>query len=210
MAKEAPAPDWKGRTVVCLASGPSLTQADVDLVRRAGHPTVVTNTTFRMAPWADVLFGFDARWWSTKDPATGLTHAQESARVFAGRRFTKSELGPTYGVETLHGSSWFRGFGNSGCCAIALAVHAGAARVILLGFDSTFGPKGERHWHGNHPGGLGNCASIARWPAHFKRTAHMAKLAGVVVLNCSRRTALDCFDRVPLEQALELELESAE
>jgi len=210
MTKEAAAPDWKGRTVVCLASGPSLTQADVDLVRRAGLPTVVTNTTFRMAPWADMLFGFDARWWATKDPATGLTHAQESARDFAGRRITRSQLGTTYGIETLHGSSWFRGFGNSGTCAIAMAVHGGAARVLLLGFDCTFGPKGERHWHGNHPGGLGNCASISRWPAHFKRTKRMADAAGVRVLNCSRRTALDCFERVPLEQALELELESAE
>jgi hypothetical protein len=196
MAKEAPAPDWKGRTVVCLASGPSLTQADVDLVRLSGHPTVVTNTTFRMAPWADMLFGFDARWWATKDPATGLTHAQESARDFAGRRITKSQLGTTYGI--------------SGTCAIAMAVHGGAARIILLGFDSTFGPKGERHWHGNHPGGLGNCASIARWPGHFKRTKRMADAAGVRILNCSRRTALDCFERVPLEQALALDLETAE
>lgn len=189
-------------TVFCLASGPSLTVEDVELVRAAGHPTVVTNTTFRLAPWADILFGFDARWWATKDPRTGLTHAQESERDFVGRRFCRSELGKNYGIETLHASSWFRGSGNSGACAISLAVSAGAQRVVLLGFDCTFGADGKRHWHGDHPGGLGNCLSIARWPLQFTRVKRQADAARVAVINCSRRTALDMFPRLRLEDVL--------
>lgn len=202
MKGEAPAPQWRGRTVFCLASGPSLTPDDVELVRRTGHPTVVTNTTFRLAPWADALFAFDAKWWATKDPRTGLTHAQETARDFAGRRFCRSALGTNYGVETLHASSWFRGSGNSGTCAVALALAAGAARIVLLGYDCTFAPDGRRHWHGDHPPGLGNCLSIARWPQQFKRVARDAKVAGVRVINASRRTALEAFERIPLEQVL--------
>ena len=202
MKGDPPAPNWRGRTVFCLASGPSLTAADVELVRLTGHPTVVTNTTFRLAPWADALFAFDAKWWATKDPRTGLTHAQETERDFKGRRFCRSALGVNYGVETLHASSWFRGSGNSGTCAVALALAAGAARIVLLGYDCTFAPDGRRHWHGDHPPGLGNCLSIARWPLQFKRVARDAKAAGVRVTNCSRRTALDLFERIPLEQVL--------
>ena len=186
----------------CLASGPSLTAADVELVRQAGVPTVVTNTTFRLAPWADALFGFDARWWATKDPATGLTHAQEVDRDFQGRRFCRSALGFNYGAEPLHASSWFRGSGNSGTCAISLAVSAGARRIILLGFDCTFAPDGRKHWHGNHPPGLQNCLSIARWPLQFTRVKRQADAARVPVINCSRRTSLDMFPRVPLEEVL--------
>lgn len=202
MKGEAPAPQWRGRTVFCLASGPSLTAADVELVRLTGHPTVVTNTTFRLAPWADALFAFDAKWWATKDPRTGLTHAQETARDFAGRRFCRSALGVNYGVESLHVSSWFRGSGNSGTCAVALALAAGAARIVLLGYDCSFAPDGRRHWHGDHPPGLGNCLSIARWPLQFRRVARDAKAASVRVTNASRHTALEQFERIPLEQVL--------
>ena len=147
-----------------------------------GHPTVVTNTTFRLAPWADVLFAFDAKWWATKDPRTGLTHAQETERDFKGRRFCRSALGINYGVEALHAGSWFR--------------------VVLLGYDCGFAPDGRKHWHGDHPPGLGNCLSIARWPLQFKRVARDAKAAGVRITNCSRWTALDLFERIPLEQVL--------
>ena len=171
-------------------------------MRRAGCPTVVTNTTFRLAPWADVLFGFDARWWSTKDPRTGLTYAQESQRDFRGRRMSRSALAINFDVEALHASSWFRGSGNSGSCAISLAVSAGARRVVLLGFDCTFAESGQRHWHGDHPAGLGNCLSIARWPLQFSRIKRQADAARAEVINCSRRTALDMFTRRSLESVL--------
>lgn len=200
---DPPAPNWRGQTVFCLASGPSLTADDVEMVRGTGCPTVVTNTTFRLAPWADVLFGFDAKWWATKDPKTGLTHAQESERDFRGRRFSKSALAANYGIESLHASSWFRGSGNSGVCAISLAVSAGASRIVLLGYDCTFATDGRRHWHGDHPSGLGNCLSIARWPLQFKRVKRQADAARVSVVNCSRRTALDCFERAQIETIIE-------
>ena len=34
---------WRGQTVVCLASGPSLTADDVEAVRLSGHPAIVVN-----------------------------------------------------------------------------------------------------------------------------------------------------------------------
>jgi len=188
-------PAWGGLTVACLASGPSLTAEDCDAVRRAGLPTVVTNTTFRLAPWADVLFGFDSAWWRA--------HREEVSRVFAGRLITVSQIAARYGVESLYGSPWFRQHGNSGTCAIALAVGAGARRVVLLGYDCGPGPGREMHWHGDHPKGLTNCASMGVWPAQFERVAKYARKAGCEVVNASRRTALKCFETVPLEQALQ-------
>lgn len=193
----APPPDWAGRTVVCLASGPSLIADDVAAVQLAGHPVVVTNTTFRIAPWADVLFGFDARWWRE--------HIAEVRLTFKGRLMSGSLMAPKAGpVETLHAAPWFRRYGNSGACAVSIAVGAGAKRIVLLGYDCCRGRDSQRawHWHGDHPNGISNCKSMAKWPYQFGKLADWAKGQGVQVINASRRTALVCFERSDLPSAL--------
>lgn len=187
-------PDWSGRTVVCIASGPSLTAEDCAAVRAAGHPAIVTNTTFRMAPWADVLFGFDSAWWRR--------HNVEVQRVFSGRRLTVSQIGARFGAESLYGAPWFQQAGNSGASAIVLALAGGAGKVVLLGFDCGRGPQNEWHWHGDHPTGMSNCATMARWPQQFALVAKRAKKQGAEVVNASRRTSLDCFPRADLQEAL--------
>jgi hypothetical protein len=95
----------------------------------------------------------------------------------------------------------FDSYGNSGAMAINLAVLAGAKRIIALGLDCQY-MNGKRHHFGNHPTGLGNALSVKKWPASFKRLAANAKGKGVEVLNASRSTALDCFERVNLEDVL--------
>ena len=58
---------WAGKTAFVLASGPSLTLSDVAQVRRYAQandcPVLVTNSTYRLALWADVLFFHDSQWW---------------------------------------------------------------------------------------------------------------------------------------------------
>lgn len=188
-------PDWQGRTVVCIASGPSLTAQDCEAAQAAGHPAIVTNSSFRAAPWADILFGHDSRWWKAH-------LAEVKASGFAGRLLTASPVGGNLGLETTHHSAWLRSYPNSGAAAIGIAIAAGALRVVLLGFDCGFGPGGKRHWHADHPAGMSNCISIAAWPRHFKLVAQDAEKAGVEVLNASRATALRCFARVDLAEAL--------
>jgi len=197
----APRPDWLGRTVACIASGPSLTQEDCEAVRSAGLPTIVTNTSFRIAPWADILFGFDARWWRE--------HLPEVRQVFRGRLITGTDVGPRLGIETTHAAPWFTRFGNSGACAISLAISARAARILLLGFDCRRGPLGEAHWHGDHPKGMSNCHSMQNWHYQFEQVAKRAAEKQVKVINCSRRTALKCFARGELQQALQAEAQTA-
>lgn len=186
-------PDWRGRTVVCIASGPSVTPEDCALVQASGLPVIVTNTTFRLCPWADVVFGMDSRWW--------LEHVEEVKRVCAGRLMSVSPLVAKLGVETTHGCGWFQGFGNSGTCAIALAVAGRAARLVLLGYDCQK-TGGRVHWHGDHPKGMSNAKSLAIWPKRFEAVAAHAKRNGVPVVNASRATALTCFPRGGLEGEL--------
>jgi hypothetical protein len=187
-------PDWKGRPVVCIASGPSLTQEDCDAVHAAGMPTIVTNTTFRRAPWADMLFGFDSKWWRE--------HLPEVRQVFRGRLVSASQIASNLGVESTFCVPWFRQYANSGACAISMALAGGASRIVLLGFDCQNGPNGEKHWHGDHPVGMSNCLSMPKWSQVFRRVAEDARSHGVPVFNATRSTALRWFERQSLERAL--------
>jgi hypothetical protein len=146
---------------------------------------IVVNTTFRLAPWADVLFAMDKAWWDQ--------YGAEARRDFAGSR-TSTFNAP--GVE------WVRKlphFSNSGAAAIALAAKLGARRVLMLGYDCQK-TGGKVHWHGDHPKGLGNAGAMPKWPGQFAKLK--AAMAGVEIINCSRATALTCFTRGDLEKCL--------
>lgn len=184
-------PDWHGQTVVCIASGPSLTPIDCSRVKIMGYKTIVTNTTFRLCPWADVLVGHDARWWRE--------YGNEVRYGFSGRKLTGQGAAREYGAELV---DWATKYQNSGALAVSIAIAAGAARVLLLGYDACADESGRRHWHDDHPKGLDNCVSMDKWPYSFGKLAKEAKAVGVEVLNASRRTALTCFPRVHLEDAL--------
>jgi len=187
-------PDWKGRTVVCIASGPSLTREDAEKVRASGHPAIVTNTTFQMCPWADALFAFDLKWWKV--------YQAEVAATFAGRKFSASQFSAKYGAESLWGVDWFSTYRNSGACAASLAMAGGAAKVILLGYDCGCSRNNKRHWHDDHPKGLDNAMMMLDWPRLFGILARRARHSEVRILNASRSTTLTCFKRVPLEAVL--------
>lgn len=94
---------------------------------------------------------------------------------------------------------------NSGYQALGLAYLFGATRVVLLGYDFSVGPRGERHWHGDHPKGLGNGGEsrYTTWAREMTKLADDLALTDCKVLNASRRTALKCFRRVTLETALD-------
>jgi len=187
---------WRGRTAVVIASGPSLTAEDVDLVEqyRTFHPCVVlvTNTSFRAAPWADGLFFHDWRWYEV--------HQAEVRQCFPGLKVTvAASRDPT--VISMAGLD-FDAYHNAGGGAISLALWGGCDRVICLGLDAQYGPDGRTHWHGSHPKPCGDAVSLPIWAPKFADLARAAAAQGVPVLNASRSTALTCFARVVLEEVL--------
>lgn len=184
---------WRGRTVACIASGPSLTQEDCELVHEAGLPTIVVNTSFRLAPWADMLYAMDANWWHE--------YHREVREKFAGPLWGYARVPHAYGVTSTMGKIYPTGYGNSGSYAISLAVITKPMRVLLLGYDCQF-TDGRKHWHADHAEKLGNAASIKRWPYQFSLVSKYAESHGVKVINCSRATALGYFDRMNLEDAI--------
>lgn len=169
---------------------------------------MVINTSFQIAPWADALYACDESWWKIYFP--------EVARAFPGELWSVSQAAAQrYGINWIHGHSKLGGLSkepdmihcgkNSGFQAIGLAYLFGAARIVLLGYDLMHEPGTRRvHWHGNHPPGLGNAASgnLGLWAREMHLLADDLKKTKTQVVNASRRTALRCFPRKTLEDAL--------
>lgn len=207
-------------TMAILASGPSLTSADVDAVRawRAREPAarrvMVINTTFRAALWADYLYACDRKWWKR--------YAGESSG-FAGERWTldarsarehglrhvrsRHPAGLCLDAGVVHEGGI--GCGNSGHQALNLAYHLGARTLILLGFDMRRGRRGESHHHGDHPHPLSRALAFVPWIKAMGVMATDLAAAGVAVLNCSRATALTCFPLAALEDVLDDDMRAA-
>lgn len=197
-----PAPRlWTDATCVCIASGPSLTAADVEAVRGRAH-VIAVNTSYQLAPWADALWATDARWW--------VLH--KGAPTFQGLRFGLAIHTAGFpkgaGIHLLRNDgttglcldpTGVRNGRNGGYCAINLAVHLGATRVLLLGYDCA-PDRGRHHWHRDHPWPM--LSPYFTWRKHFATLVAPLASAGVTVINCSRTTALEAFPRQPLETAL--------
>jgi hypothetical protein len=183
---------WDGETVVCIASGPSLTPEDVEAVRGRAR-VIVVNTSYQIAPWADVLYAADAKWWKW----------HRGAPTFAGRKYSITKESARWpGVVVLargassglsHDPSRLCLGANGGYQAINLAVLLGASRIVLLGYDMAIGLDGKEHWHADHPNPTRSPYQTFR--AAYPTLVEPLTAAGVEVINCSRRTALNCFPR---------------
>lgn len=176
------------KTIVCIASGPSLTAADCALVKTAGHLTIAVNNSYLLAPFADVLYAGDRAWWAQYGKA---------AKVIMDECWTASpDAAERFDIHRFEA----RDFENSGFQAIELAVlEKRADRVILLGYDMQH-TDGRRHWHDDHPADMENADAVADWAARFADLR--PRFAHVDFINCTRQTALTCFRRTSLEDAL--------
>ena len=92
--------------------------------------------------------------------------------------------------------------GNSGYQAVNLAVLLGAKRILLLGYDMKHGPNGEKHWHEDHSANNPPPAQLADWVKIYATMLPDLEKAGVVVVNCTPESALDCFPKAKLEEVL--------
>lgn len=179
-----------------LASGPSMSQEVADAVHAARLPTIVINNTFRLAPWADILYAADHEWWALTAGAREFAGVKASAQPVKGVcRVVTTGMD---GIDTTPGH--VRTGGNSGYQALQLAIQAGARRVLLLGYDMH-----GTHWHGPHGPGLRNTRDelFRRWVARYTAAAPLITALGVDVVNCTPGSAISCFRVSTLRRELE-------
>mgnify|MGYP003913704431 CR=1 FL=1 len=129
----------------------------------------------------------DTPWWQQYD--------REVSATFRGERVRGAGSSPS---RLAHRAMFGAGCLNSGAGALLMAAHKGAKLIVMLGYDCSTGAGGTKHWHADHPKGLGNAGMLAKWPAQFSKVA--AQLNGKVrIVNASRSTALECFQRISFD-----------
>lgn len=190
--------------IVC-ASGPSMSHVNLQRLRQfSTWKIIVVNNTWELIPWADVLYAGDAQWWERY----GLRAVQE----FQGEKWTSDyNTSAMFDINHIARHGFNRGLcrkrdsinsgGNSGYQAVNLAYHFGAKRIVLLGFDMHRDNGG--HWHGEHEGMLSAPEKhIVKWIEMFEDMADDLKRAGVSVVNATPGSALRCFPRESMVDAL--------
>lgn len=210
-------PDWEGETCAILGGGPSLAPGDVNSLH--GRMRVIAvNTAYQLAPWADLLYFSDEVWWCWHhggkdnkdvhhkgDPRyhafPGIKAALQNAVTY--HREPAVRVLQNYGAEPglceiRDGVYTGR---SSGYQAINLAAHLGVARILLLGFDMR-AVAGRTHWHMAHkrptaPEDFTNV--MLPW---FRTLVEPLAARGIEVLNATPGSAIDCFPRVTLDEAL--------
>jgi hypothetical protein len=97
--------------------------------------------------------------------------------------------------------------GNSGAAAISIAVHTGAKRIILLGFDMKLDLEGKQHWHDMYHRMKSikkNALPFDRHLLGFPEIARDAKRMNVEILNASPNSAITNFRKVTVSDLLKV------
>jgi hypothetical protein len=195
---------WSGQTVICIASGPSLNADDCEFIRSFNARKISVNNAYKVAPWADVHYSSDHDWWEE--------HYDDMRALCLGQFWTGYPDGvPHSDVHCCPYDKRGRGLsmkpgvinwgGNSGYCAIGLAVQFGAKKIVLTGYDQQ-DKTGQGHYDGNHPDNIRKLFNFPMWRERFGEMAKDAEKHGIQIINASRETSLTCFPRASLLDAL--------
>lgn len=195
-------------TWVCVASGPSLREEDIDYCREKGWHLATCNMNFQTVPDAEVYVAADYKFWDTYGNDV-LATLRPECKKWCGCHQTVTPKGIGIWYSLPH-----RGFAKEYghvCCggpsgyfliqatyweAVKLCARE-PDRIILLGYDNAHGPNGERHYHPDYPKGFSNAHNPDRWLRAYEC---MATEAPVRIINASRATALTMFELTALEQ----------
>jgi len=197
--------DWTGQTCVVLASGPSLTDEQVDWVTPSSARTIAVNSTvFKLLAEPDITYAGDFLWHKVnvqkvkeKDPHADIWTCDRTAAERYQLNWVKgvNALGLGRGPH-IHTN------GNSLAQAVNLAYLFGCRRILLLGADMKLGPKGEKHWHPDHPSPLMQGMCFGDWIYKFNHLAVDLKKESCEVINCTPGSALTCFPMSTIEKEL--------
>lgn len=194
-----------GGTVAIFAGGPSLTQADVDYCRGKVDASIAINNSYKLAPWVTALYAADRKWWTWHKGCPGFKGLKYTLSPTAPRMYPDVQLLKNTGREGLDVNPTGLHHGYNGTHqAMNLAVHFGAKRIVLLGVDMR--PlDGKEHWHGDHPN-----KSRSPYKLFIRMVGTLVNPLndlGIEVINCSPRSALECFPKRSLRDVLPLEVE---
>lgn len=203
---------WPDETIVIAASGPSIIEFDLEAIRQEAR-LIVVNDAYKLVSSADALYACDWWWWAHNEKAfsfpavrvglgynaqaeswiTGWPHSKEAEKV------NLLQSTGQHGLE-LEDRTAVRTGGNSGYQAINFAVHLGASRIILLGYDMKPSEELGSHFFGEHEGRAR--PPFDQFLRAFETIVEPLEEAGVSVINCTPDSALTVFRQADISEAL--------
>jgi len=211
---------YEGQTVVIIATGPSINEEQISLVRSAKNVKVITvNNAYQIAPFTNIQIACNDNWWEyylAHDPLLKKLEADCWTRY----KYIAEEHGINYidsivkdGLSTdpsvVHINH------GSGPMAINFATLYGFKKLILIGHDMRYAKdyngrqkkagSTPRHYFGEYP------KSMQHWPSvkvgqngtlnglieSYEKM--IADLEGIDVVNCTPNSDLNCFRKSTLE-----------
>ncbi|MFA5655958.1 MAG: hypothetical protein WDA37_04370 [Dysgonamonadaceae bacterium] len=224
---------WQGGDVWILGGGPSvpklfgIPKEIIDKVHSGELPessyspymkflhdkhVIGINVAYRIGDWIDMIFFGDtgffrqhkqylANWKGLK-----VSCAPQKEKIDDWVKIVDRDTKKPRGISSNPCAvSWNK---NSGAAAISLAVHTGAKRIFLLGFDMRYDETHEQHWHSVYKRNIVE-SKKNKSPFHqhligFTQIARDAGKLGVQIYNVSPNSAITTLPKITLEEAIEL------
>lgn len=196
---------WAGFGAVAIAGGPSLTDDHLALIARArpAWKVAVVNNVVDRAPWADLLYASDQKWWDTYAPDfAGLKVTRDPRQLRADVAYIPSVPKPGFSLapHVIHEGH------HGGYQLVNILLLLGCHPIVLVGYDYRL-LDDRLHSYPDHRPPMANptAASLQAWAALFEATRPMLAQAGVSILNATPGSALPTFPMVELATVLAAE-----
>jgi len=223
---------WEGGDVWIIGGGPSIPkQFGIpdkiihSVIRGTSSPSVYSpymaslhnkhvigvNVAYLIGDWIDMVFFGDGGFFLQHQERLAKFHGLKvscspKTNDLSWVKYLSRDKGRSLGISSNPKMvSWN---GNSGAAAISVAVHAGAKRVILLGFDMKVSDTHNQHWHDLYGRGtIDDERRRRKMPFHrhlrgFPEIAKDARRMGVEILNCCLDSAIECFRKVTVQELI--------
>lgn len=203
-----PEPLFKGETVFCLASGPSLTHEIAAKLR--GRRVAVVNSSAPFAPWADLLYFTDSGWYEDRRelvvnwPGLVVSMSRTAKREMPDKvKRVKGEGEPSLPIRGFPplGSPVIWQGRSSGHTLISLMIAMGATCLPLVGYDMRL-VGGREHCHSEYSGPRDLDQYAREFVPAFAGWNEAALAAGVMIINCTPGSAITEFPFADLDEVL--------
>ena len=213
---------WEGSDVWIIGGGPSVPHEFdipdniIQKVIKGASPALYSpymeklhskhvigiNVAYLLGNWIDIVFFGDTNFWlKYQNSLANFPNIKVSCHSGVAKidwvKYVPHDKNHPKGISTKPNMvSWNE---NSGAAAISIAAHAGAKRIILLGFDMKL--NGDRqHWHNIY--GKSNSKRFYAHMIGFKQIAIDARKLGIEIINASPDSAIQEFKKVSVKDIL--------
>jgi len=195
---------WEDETVYLFGGGPSLLSsiAEYDF---SDHYVIGANNSFLLRD-VDILYFGDAKfyWWNEKEIQTfkglkitsdqGIQHGNKS--VNGQHKIKVVKIGKYKGLESRSNRiGWNR---SSGAAAINVAIHLGAKKIVLLGYDMRV-INGHKNWM-VHEKEQTNQNPYDYMLVGFTQVARQLGRFNCSVVNATPKSKIEVFPMVELKE----------